>query len=90
MVVDTTTSVALILGTFQIGGVGFPQSGTVTDDRLYNGRAYAFQLLGGIPGADNKEAVISASGNAITWAYPDQDGSQALNRPSATVMFGTY
>jgi hypothetical protein len=90
LVVDTTTSVVLILGTFQIGGVGFPQTGTVTDNRLYNGRPYSFQLLGGIPGADNKEAVITASGNTITWRFPEADASQPLNRPNTTVMYGTF
>lgn len=88
--ISTNTSVVLILGTFQIGGAGAAQSGSISDGRLANGRPYAFQLLGGIPGADNNEAEVTASGTTISWSYPKPDGSSDYLRPRATIMYGTY
>jgi hypothetical protein len=89
ILIDTNTSVALILGTFAIGGTGSPQSGSVTDARLANGRPYAFMLLGGIPGANNQEAEVTVSGTTVTWRYPNADPTFA-NRPAVTIMYGTF
>jgi hypothetical protein len=89
LLIDTTTSVVLQLGIISIGGAGAPQSGAIADGRLGQGRPYAFQLLGGIPGYDNKEAVISISGTTLSWTFPEPDGSQPLNRPNTTILYGT-
>jgi len=90
LLIDTTSSVALILGTFAIGGAGSAQSGSITDARLGNGRPFAFQLLGGIPGADNKEAIITTSANGVSWSYPSAEATYESDRPRATIMYGTF
>jgi len=88
--IGATTSVILQFGIITIGGVGAPQSGAIADGRFGLGRPYFFQLLGGIPGYDNREAVISISGTTLSWNFPEADGSQSANRPSTTILYGTF
>lgn len=85
LLIDTTTSVVLILGTFALGGGGFPQSGSVVDERLRNGRPYAFMLVSGVPAADGSDVVITTTANSIDWSFPVGD-----LRPACVVMYGTY
>lgn len=90
LMIDTSTSVVLMLGTFAVGGQGTPQSGSIYDARLSNGRPFYFMLLGGIPGVDNNEVNVTFSGDTLTWSYPKPDGSAGNIRPNATIMYGTY
>lgn len=89
------TKVAKFFGVASVGNshTGTATSGTITDSRFtqYSGHtAFALPLNGGID-ADGNLAVLSISGNTLTWSFPN--GSQSpgyITRPNTTFTYGIF
>ncbi|WP_084581791.1 hypothetical protein [Sphingomonas azotifigens] len=79
-IIDTGTSVALILGSVLLGGNDQTQSGSFTDDRLLLGRPYFLVTTLEVNGFIGYRPNVSFSGNVVSWSWPPQYGGTPYPR----------
>lgn len=86
LVVDTDTSVGLILGTVTVGGDDQTQTGTFYDDRLWLGRPFSIVTTIEVNSFIGYRPDVRIAGNKVTWSWPPQYG--ALPYPRARFIYG--
>lgn len=85
-ILDTESSVALILGSVLIGGDNQSQSGSFTDSRLPLGRPYSLVTSLEVTGFIGYIPTITFSGTTVSWSWPQQYG--AISYPRTRFIYG--